>query len=135
MNKRTRKIGYVVSLISAMVVAFFVAGPARGAGSPSLDVAVYPGAVLDDQRTSAVRSKHPEQAVYRTQDSFEKVEAFYRKLGGENLKNSDNVNNVSDDAKMVLLGFPGKKYCIAVVWMEGAKSLGTVITFIIPTHR
>ena len=92
------------------------------------DVPVYPGANLDAAMTSAMQEKYPDSAVYRTQDDFEKVRAFYWKVGAETATGTLMSNNV----KHAGFSFPGKAFGASISWTQRAAANGTVITLAKP---
>ena len=94
----------------------------------SPDVAVYPGAVLDEQVSKALRkSTSPDSAAYNTADAFEKVDEYYKKAGSEDVAHT---RNISADMKYVLLRFPGKKFQVQLSWAGADKKHGTVIQLV-----
>jgi hypothetical protein len=98
----------------------------------AVDVAVYPGAILDDQRTKAVQKTtqdHSERVIYSTGDAFEKVDAFYKANGSTDVPRS---RAVGANSKYVLLKFPGKKYVVQLSWFAAQNKPGTTILFQLP---
>jgi hypothetical protein len=93
----------------------------------SPDVAVYPGATVDEQVSKSVRKGNPENVAYNSTDAFETVDDFYQKAGSEDVPHS---RNISTDMKYVVLRFPGKKYQVALSWNVNDKRHGTVIQFL-----
>jgi hypothetical protein len=87
------------------------------------DVPVYPGAVMDEQVTKSLRKEHPDGIAYKTPDAFDKVEAFYKNAGSEDVPHT---RNMSTALKYVVVRFPGKKFLIQLSWSPGGR-LGTVI--------
>ena len=88
------------------------------------DVAVYPGAVVDEEVSKALRKDHPDGIGYNTPDAFDKVDAFYKKAGGEDVSHTRNINAAM---KYVVVRFPGKKFLIQLSWVAADKRHGTVI--------
>lgn len=95
-------------------------------GSPP-DVAVYPGATVDEQVSKSVRKSNPENIAYNTADAFEKVDDYYKKAGSEDVPHS---RNIQADMKLVVLRFPGKKFQVQLSWVAADKRHGTVIQFV-----
>jgi len=93
----------------------------------AVDVALYPGAVVDEQVSQSLRKANPENVVYSTTDSFDQVDEFYKKQGSEDLPHT---RNISADSKYVLLRFPGKKFQIQLTWMAVDKKHGTLIQMV-----
>jgi hypothetical protein len=90
------------SLLVAAALSLVLLCPCLAA----VDVAVYPGAVVDEQVSQSLRNSNPENVAYSTTDSFDKVDEFYKKQGSEDLPHT---RNISENSKYVLLQFPGKK--------------------------
>ncbi len=88
------------------------------------DVPVYPGAVVDEAVSKDLRKDHPDGIGYNTADSFDKVEAFYKKAGGED---APYTRNVSATMKYVVIRFPGKKFLAQLSWVGADTKHGTVI--------
>ena len=105
------------SLLAVLLLAFACLGL-------SADVPVYPGAVLEEQVSKSIRKSNPENAAYNTADSFDKVDAFYKKAGSEDVPHSRNIHA---DMKMLVLRFPGKKFQVGLSWNAADKMHGTVI--------
>ena len=88
-----------------------------------MNVAVYPGAVVDEQVSQSLRNSNPENVAYSTTDSFDKVDELYKKQGSEDLPHT---RNISENSKYVLLQFPGEKFQIQLTWMAVDKRHGTL---------
>ena len=108
------------SLIVVLVFAFVCLGA-------SLDVAVYPGAIVEERVSKSVRKSNPDNIAYNTADAFEKVDAFYKKAGSEDVVKT---RNIGPDLKFVALRFPGKKFQVQLSWVATDKQHGTVIQFV-----
>jgi len=108
------------SLVGVLLVAVSCLG-----SSP--DVAIYPGAVFDEQVSKSVRKSNPDNAAYNSTDAFEKVDEYYKKAGSEDVPHS---RNISADMKFVVLRFPGKKFQVQLSWMSADKRHGTVIQLV-----
>lgn len=93
----------------------------------SPDVAVYPGATVEEQVSKSVRKSNPENVAYNSTDSFDKVDAFYKRAGSEDVPHSRNINA---DMKYVVLRFPGKKFVVQLSWNAADKRHGTVIQLV-----
>ena len=92
----------------------------------AIDVPLYPGAKINQMLTKAQHDNDdPENEAYTTPDSFEKVCAFYRKLGVE----MPQAKTISKDYKATGFNIPGKKFTVSVSWIE-KPDLGTMITFL-----
>ena len=91
------------------------------------DIAVYPGAVVEEQASRSIRKSNPENVVYNTADTFEKVDDYYKNLGSQDVPHS---RNGSADMKFVLLRFPEKKFQVQLSWVAADKRHGTVIQFV-----
>jgi hypothetical protein len=92
------------------------------AASP--DIAVYPGATVDEQVGNALRKDHPGGVGYNSVDAFEKVDDYYKKLGGQDVPHS---RIASSYLKYVVVSFPGKTSLIQLSWAPADKKHGTVI--------
>lgn len=88
------------------------------------DVAVYPGALVDEQVSKALRKDHPDGIGYNTPDAFDKVDAFYKNAGGADAAHTRNINAAM---KYVVVQFPGKKFLVQLSWVAADKGHGTVI--------
>src|SRR5260370_42649468 len=95
-------------------------------GSPP-DVAVYPGAVVDEQVSKSIRKSNPENVAYNTADGFEKVDDYYKNIGSQDVPHSRNINA---NMKYVVLRFPGKTFQVQLSWVEADKKHGTVIQLV-----
>ena len=73
------------------------------------DVPVYPGALVDAGISKIIQEKEPENVAYTTADSFDKVDKYYKSLGGQDAPHSRVVN---DTITMVAQYFPGKKFYV-----------------------
>jgi hypothetical protein len=104
-----------ITIALVCAVLCFASGP---------DVAVYPGAIVEPDVTKTIRKTNPENAAYNSTDSFDKVENYYKKLGGEDVPHS---RNVSESTKFVVMQFPGKNFRVGLSWVAGDKKHGTVI--------
>ena len=92
----------------------------------AIDVPLYPGAKINQMLTKGQHDQDkPENEAYTTPDSFEKVCAFYRKLGVE----MPQAKTISKDYKATGFNIPGKKFTVSVSWIE-KPDLGTMITFL-----
>lgn len=78
---------------------------------------------MDEHVTKIVRKTHPDGIAYKTQDAFDKVEAFYKNAGCEDVPHTRNMSTV---LKYVVVRFPGKKFLIQLSYSPGGR-LGTVI--------
>jgi hypothetical protein len=93
------------------------------------DVPLYPGAVVDSGLTKAGRDSYPEFAeytAYKTADTFEQVDGYFRKIGSRDVSDT---RSISDDTKIVVLRFPGKKSQVQVSWMASDSEHRTVIRY------
>lgn len=104
-------------LAAATLLAFACLG-----ASP--DIAVYPGAAVDEQAGNALRKDHPGGVAYNSADAFEKVDEYYKKLGSQDVPHS---RNISSYMKYVVVSFPGKTYLVQLSWVAADKKHGTVI--------
>jgi hypothetical protein len=93
----------------------------------SPDVAVYPGATVDEQVSKSVRKSNPQNVAYNTPDGFEKVDDYYKNLGSQDVPHS---RNIRADMKYVVLRFPGKKFQVQLSFVAADKRHGTVIQFV-----
>ncbi len=73
------------------------------------DVPVYPGALVDAPITKAIQKKDLENVAYITTDSFDKVDKYYKSLGGQDAPHSRVIN---DSVTMVGQYFPGRKFYV-----------------------
>jgi hypothetical protein len=95
----------------------------------AIDVPLYPGAVVDSGLTKSGRDSYPEfveYTVYKTADTFEQVDGYFRKIGSRDVADT---RSVSDDTKIVVLRFPGKKSQVQVSWMASDTEHRTVIRY------
>jgi hypothetical protein len=88
------------------------------------DVPVYPGATLNATLTHAMQERNPDSVVYTTQDDFDKVCEFYRKIGGE----TPTGTLVTKDVKHAGFRFPGKTFGAVISWRQPSPVPGTMIT-------
>jgi hypothetical protein len=88
------------------------------------DVPVYPGATLSATLTQAMQEKDPDSAVYTTQDDFDKVFEFYRKIGAE----TPTGTLLTKDVKHAGFRFPGKTFGAVISWRQRSAVPGTMIT-------
>ena len=88
------------------------------------DVPVYPGATLSETLTHAMQERNPDSVVYTTQDDFDKVCEFYRKIGGE----TPTGTLVTKDVKHAGFRFPGKTFGAVISWRQPSPVPGTMIT-------
>jgi hypothetical protein len=88
------------------------------------DVPVYPGATLNQTLTDAMQEKNPDSVVYITQDGFDKVFEFYRKIGAE----TPTGTLLTKDAKHAGFRFPGKSFGASISWRQRSAVPGTMIT-------
>ena len=109
------------SLLSILLLA------AIAAWAFAADFPLYPGAVMDDKVSAALRASNPESAAYNSTDAFEKVEDFYKKLGGIDKIHS---RNVSAEMKYAAMTFPGKHFAVQLSWNVHDKKHGTIIQFV-----
>jgi hypothetical protein len=108
------------SLVVGVLLVFVCLG-----SSP--DVAVYPGAVVDEQVSKSIRKSNPANVAYNTADVFEKVDDYYKKLGSQDVPHS---RNTTADMKYVVLRFPEKKFQVQLSYVAADKKHGTVIQFV-----
>jgi hypothetical protein len=104
-------------LATAALIAFTCLG-----ASP--DIAIYPGAVVDEQVSDALRKSVPGGVAYTTADTFEKVDEYYKKLGGEDVPHMRHINS---EGKYARLNFPGKTFQVNLTWVAADKKHGTII--------
>jgi hypothetical protein len=92
----------------------------------AVDVPIYPGAKINAMLTQAQHDNNPANEAYTTQDSWEKVYAYYKGLGTgiENLK----MKTMNDQYKFAEFGFSGKQFKVGIGWVPKG-GLGTMITF------
>ena len=88
------------------------------------DVPVYPGATLSATLTHAMQEKNPDSVVYTTQDDFDKVFEFYRKIGAE----TPTGTLLTKDVKHAGFRFPGETFGASISWRQQYAILGTTIT-------
>lgn len=88
------------------------------------DVPVYPGATLNQTLTHAMQDKNPESVVYITQDDFDNVFEFYRKIGAE----APTGTLLTKDVKHAGFRFPGKTFGASISWRQRSAVPGTMIT-------
>jgi len=93
----------------------------------SPDVVLYPGAVVNEEASKSVRKSNADNIAYTTGDAFEKVDAFYKTVGSEDVPHS---RNISADMKYVVLRFPGKKFQVQLSWVPADKRHGMLIQFV-----
>src|ERR1700720_5024294 len=78
------------------------------------DVPVYPGATLSPELTHAMQERNPDSVVYTTPDDFDKVLAFYRRIGPE----SPSATQSTKDVKPAGSRFPGKTFGADISWRQ-----------------
>ena len=88
------------------------------------DVPVYPGATLSATLTHAMQEKDPDSLVYTTQDDFDQVFQFYRKIGAE----TPTGTLLTKDVKHAGFRFPGRTFGAVVSWRQPSPVPGTMIT-------
>ena len=108
-------------LLKSAIVPLLLAWTCLGAAP---DIAIYPGAVVDEQVTKALRMARPDGIGYTTPDAFDKVDAFYKNAGSEDVTHTRNINAAM---KYVVVRFPGKKFLVQLSWVAADKRHGTVI--------
>ena len=59
------------------------------------DLPVYPGALVDVRVTKELQEKDPENVGYITTDSCDKVDKYYKSLGGQDAPHSRIVNDAT----------------------------------------
>ena len=94
------------------------------------DVPVYPGATLSPTLTHAMQEKDPYSVVYTTQDDFDQVFQFYRKIGAE----TPTGTLLTKGAKHAGFRFPGKTFGAVISWRQRSAVAGTMITLGKPTN-
>src|ERR1700687_5748918 len=87
------------------------------------DVPVYPGATLSATLTQAMQEKDPDSVVYTTQDGFDQVFEFYRKIAAE----TPTGTLLTKDVKHAGFRFPGKTFGAVISWRQRSAVPGTVI--------
>jgi len=98
----------------------------------SPDVAAYPGATVDPALTALNRTHGPqlaELAVYTTADSFEKVDEYYKKIGGQEVPHS---RNVVPSMQFVVFRFPGKKFQVGLSRSASDQRHITIVQIYLP---
>jgi hypothetical protein len=88
------------------------------------DVPVYPGATLSPELTHAMQDRNPDSIVYTTPDDFDKVLAFYRRIGPE----TPSSTLLTKDVKHAGFRFPGKTFGAVISWRQRSAVPGTMIT-------
>jgi hypothetical protein len=88
------------------------------------DVPVYPGATISVPMTNAMQDKNPDSVVYTTLDEFDKVYAYYRKIGSE----TPTGTIMTKDVKHAGFRFPGETFGASISWRQQYAILGTTIT-------
>jgi len=88
------------------------------------DVPVYPGATLSAILSHAMQAKNPDSVVYTTQDDFDKVCEFYRKIGAE----TPTGTLLTKDVKHAGFRFSGKTFGAVISWRQTSAVPGTMIT-------
>ena len=88
------------------------------------DVPVYPGATRSSTLTRAMQEKDPDSVVYTTQDDFDEVFEFYRKIGAE----TPTGTLLTKGAKHAGFRFPGKTFGAVISWRQRSAVPGTMIT-------
>jgi hypothetical protein len=94
------------------------------------DVPVYPGATMNPELTHAMQERNPDSVVYTTPDDFDKVLAFYRRIGPE----TPSSTLLTKDAKHAGFRFPGKTFGAVISWRQRSPVPGTMITLGKPTN-
>lgn len=92
------------------------------------DVPVYPGALVDARVTKAIQEQDAENVAYTTTDPFDKVDKYYKSLGGQDAPHSRVVN---DATTMVGQYFPGKKFYVFLSRLPGDPRHVTEIQIIV----
>ena len=88
------------------------------------DIPVYPGATLSATMTNARQHKNPDGVVYTTPDDFDKVCAFYRKIGSETRTRTI----VTKGVKHAGFRFPGNTFGASIHWRQRSAVSETIIT-------
>ena len=88
------------------------------------DVPVYPGATFSAAMSNALQDRNPDSGVYTTPDDFDRVHAFYRKVGCE----APIGTVLTDGVKHASFRFPGKSCCASISWRQRDATSKTVIT-------
>jgi hypothetical protein len=88
------------------------------------DVPVYPGATLSATLTHAMQEKAPDSVVYTTDDDFDKVFEFYRRIGAE----TPTGTLLTKEVKHAGFKFPGKTFGAVISWRQRSAVPGTMIT-------
>jgi hypothetical protein len=82
------------------------------------------GATLSASLTQAMQEKNPDSVVYTTQDDFDKVFDFYRKIGAE----TPTGTLLTKDVKRAGFRFPGKTFGAVISWRQRSAVPGTMIS-------